>query len=307
MNNIKFRNRIFIRINKCKKLINYIIRIFQYLVLTIITLIIYYCVNEKYNDYILGLLSSISFLFVYYMIWILPINLIKKSISLRKKPIEYHKAVMDVKTVNVKILFGLLLFVSAIFTYYQIEDKERFEQFKNGIVFLQDTSSITSRIGGILSLENVMKEKEYRERIKKFFCSYIKEKRERTKINDSVLVENDIQLIIEVLGKREISQKEEKMYLSDLNLNGANFKKLNFVNVDFSGTNLENADFTEADLENAILENANLYRVNFKNATLSLVDFKNAKGISVELLENAKIYDNVKNLDSNISKFLKVK
>ncbi|MDT3740305.1 MAG: pentapeptide repeat-containing protein [Candidatus Kapabacteria bacterium] len=256
--------------------------------------------------------------FFYYFIWVLPENIIKTRINnIEPDSKEYYTAVKDYRTTNAQIVGGLFFLITALLTYTQIQNDKKandnrllLEQYQKAIDQLS-SENVTSRIGGIYSLEKIMNDNEYyHNRIIEILCSYIKERRyidkfdstyvgdssfgyieiddyskERTyhvlRINDTipktywrVPVGNDIQTIINILGRRLGVENEKglKIDLSYTNLYKANFSTSNFKNANFNGSILYSTYHWCSDFENA-----ELIGVNLENAVLNKSNFKNIK------------------------------
>jgi uncharacterized protein YjbI with pentapeptide repeats len=84
----------------------------------------------------------------------------------------------------------------------------------------------------------------------------------------------DIQAILTVIGRRELSYEKGKN--ERLNLNGANLAGANLIGAQLSNTDLEGANLTGAALNNASLNHASLKNASLNNASLNNASLNNA-------------------------------
>ena len=180
------------------------------------------------------------------------------------------------------------------------------------------------RIGAIYALERIALEsmKRYHLPIMDVLCAYVR-KQSSTDEKESERVKQDIQEILTVLGRQSEEQRKiegnrpridlrkahlQAVYLFRLNLDSTFLSRANLKNAaltycslkgtylqmsnledaDLENADLENADLENADLENANLENANLENANLENANLENANLKNVRGLTQDMLDQAK-------------------
>lgn len=155
-------------------------------------------------------------------------------------------------------------------------------------VFKETVPNIEVRVGAILSLERIaqdsMRHDKGRDhvRVMEILCAYARENAAIAHPTDSnhqgeFSVRTDIQLIIDVLGRRTAEQEKNERganYYLDLrcsDFRGVDFSKKTFkgamfVKCLFNNSNLNSADFSGAVLAGAVLDNARSFDTKFVGA-----------------------------------------
>jgi uncharacterized protein YjbI with pentapeptide repeats len=220
----------------------------------------------------------------------------------------------DVRSTLLQALAGLFLAMGLYFTAQTLrlnrESAERTSQSASRTYELQREGQITERftraidqlgdekldvrLGGIYALERIAKSSaDDHGPIMEVLTAYVREHapwpprpakeaesaqdREPDKDaneNEGVRPSTDVQAVIAVLGRREVSGREErKLDLSSADLRGAKFGKGpgegNFEGAIFGRTHLEGAYLAEAKLTGANLRDANLEEANLEEANLT--------------------------------------
>ncbi len=166
-----------------------------------------------------------------------------------------------------------------------------------------DEASETARVGAIYTLEQIAKDSpEDNWKIMNVLTFYVREKdvysQELQPGYIRKKVRDDVQLILEVIGRREHENDPEgkTLRLSDSQLHGAYlegayFKGANFVGSQLLHTILTNADLSEALLTNADLRGANLKNTNLSGTILCGADLRQARNLTVEQVKSAKHWE----------------
>ncbi|PSB13824.1 hypothetical protein C7B76_18445 [filamentous cyanobacterium CCP2] len=224
---------------------------------------------------------------------------------------------------------GLFFFVTAYFTWRNLqlaEDKQVTERFSKAVEQL-GSDKLEVRMGGIFSLERIMKESERDYwTVIEILTSFIQSKSpSQILVNQSNALDNqsrefqllaeDIQAALTVISRRNAKQDPEDriVHLDSANLRSADLRDAHFKYVDLESSNLQDANFQGADLEDANLSSANLCQVKFKGANLkqtnfykadlSEADFREAKNLTSKQVKAAQNWDKA-NYDENLRKQL---
>lgn len=222
---------------------------------------------------------------------------------------------------------GLFFFVTAYFTWRNLrlaEDRQVTERFSKAVEQL-GSEKLEVRMGGIFSLERIMKESERDYwTVIEILTSFIQSKSPLL-INQSNILDDqsrefqplaeDVQAALTVISRRNANQDPEDriIHLDFANLRLADLRDAHFRCVDLESSNLQDANFKGADLEDANLSSANLCRVkfqganlkqtNFNKADLSEADFREAKNLTSKQVKVAHNWDKA-NYDENLRKQL---
>ena len=170
------------------------------------------------------------------------------------------------------------------------------------------------RIGAIYALERIALESmnRYHLPIMDVLCAYVR-KQSSTDEKESGTVKQDIQEILTVIGRRSEEQRKiegegpriklqyaylpiailvklnlDSTFLYGANLNKARLKYCSLKGTSLQKSNLKGANLENANLENAGLENTNLENTNLKNTNLENANLKNVRGLTQDMLDQAK-------------------
>ncbi len=190
-----------------------------------------------------------------------------------------------------------------------LDSKQITERFSKAVEQLGN-ESITVRLGGIYSLERIAEEssEKYHWTIMEVLTAFVREKSNDDREPD-VEIPQDIQAALTVIGWRNAKNnvKNEKLYLHNTNLSGAELRNANLSNIYFKETkfneaNLYQAKFNDALLYSAEFKFANLHKADFTDANLKGADLSDAIFTGANLT-NANI-ENAKFLNSEIYYFI---
>ncbi|MEW1752812.1 pentapeptide repeat-containing protein [Streptomyces angustmyceticus] len=187
------------------------------------------------------------------------------------------------------------------------------ERFVEGIKLL-GSGSLTERLGGIYSLERIMRDSEKdHSTVVEVLAAFVRERarpenhrgekfdrdEDFEKSVEEVLgrpirrVPDDVQAAMSVLGRRPERQEEFHIDLSESNLQGATLSNARLPNVRLNGANLEGAKLGGANLKGARLSGlslakANMVRTDMSGAILRKTDLREAQ-LEGAILEGADI------------------
>ncbi|WP_330481421.1 pentapeptide repeat-containing protein [Streptomyces sp. NBC_00724] len=196
----------------------------------------------------------------------------------------------------------------------RVKDREQADLTREGQVTdryveaikLLSSNHLTQRLGGIYSLERIMRDSEKDhptvvEVLAAFIRTAPEPKYQETPAADarasrdsleSQKPTEDVQAALTVLGRRPSlgEAKVQRVDLRDTNLEGSNLQDADLRCADIRGANLQRADLRGANLQKADLRDANLQR-----ASLDEVDLRNADLQTANLagasLQNADLQD----------------
>ncbi|MBT2130702.1 pentapeptide repeat-containing protein [Planktotalea lamellibrachiae] len=145
------------------------------------------------------------------------------------------------------------------------------------------------RLGGILALERIAQEEpSFHIQIMEILTAYV---RENSRVRSSTQMRTDIQLTIEVIGRRSQQQIDIERHNSRSNLgpDGSGFS-LDLSSCDLSGVrvvelNLEHANFHGTDFRNSLFSRCQLQHSRFANSSFKGVLFIQCSLASVHLSE----------------------
>ena len=191
------------------------------------------------------------------------------------------------------------------------------ERFKNAIEHLGNCSAAVN-LGGIYALHHIAHEvEEYRERVFKILCSYIRgittspKYRSRnagsTEIKPTIEIQSILNLLFTDTQDRKI-YKGLQGNLEGADLYGARFASANLQNANLRGANLQKANLRYAKLQNADLWKANLQEANLRRANLQKAKLREAKLQNADLrggnLQNANLW--IADLQDAVLRFAKL-
>jgi uncharacterized protein YjbI with pentapeptide repeats len=132
------------------------------------------------------------------------------------------------------------------------------------------SKEIDVRIGAILSLERIANDspKDYRT-VMEVLTAFVRNRSSKDK--KLKLIPTDVQSALTVIGRRKVTNhpEEQKLNLTNTDLNRADLQGANLSSANLSNTKLNNADLQGANLSSANLSSANLSSANLSNANLS--------------------------------------
>ena len=240
--------------------------------------------------------------------------------NMQKAYEKYHQLVKENRTTMIQIVGGALFLLGmyiALRRAKAMEDNVKasretltLEQYTRAIDQLGREDSMTVRLGGIYSLEQIMnsdneEDEKYHDVIIELLCAYVREKRPfdtnkykkdlkifiaNPKQNKTILddykteVPTDIQAILTVLGRRK-DRGKEKIYI---NLRKTNLYKSSLYMAHFENTYFSDSLLDETICYHAHFENAILYNTHFKGADLVEAHLEHAYLFAAHL-ENANL------------------
>ncbi|MGU9963282.1 MAG: pentapeptide repeat-containing protein [Candidatus Halichondribacter symbioticus] len=171
---------------------------------------------------------------------------------------------------------------------------EQMGAYKQGVGEKSYEPNIEVRLGGLYSLQRIMKDSpKDEETIAKIFYAYVREntKKDETK-EKNTQPRVDVQTALDVIGQFNRMWKEQNKEIPQeirLNFSNANFAGYFFTDINFSGADLFYADLENANLEGVDLSGAILFGANLTNADLS----------KVKNLTQEQIYDTFGSVDAD--------
>ena len=232
-----------------------------------------------------------------------------------------------VKTIG-QIVLGALVLVTLWVAWRRANAAERTvevaqegqitERFTKAVEQLGNSENMAIRLGGIYALGRIAKDsgKDHWQ-VMEVLTAYLREnnwwnlkpERQRKATGNQVylitrdLISTDIQAILNVLKRRnfEYEASEQRLDLTQTNLQGANIGGTNLSRAILIDADLRNANLISADLRGADLTGADLQGADFRCA-----DFRNAVGLTQEQVNSARTDETTKFPDYLISTLYKV-
>ncbi len=227
------------------------------------------------------------------------------------KPTELFTIENEARKTLSQIIGGFIVIVSLILTGANLAITSRLTQegqitdrFTKAITQLGDKDKLEVRLGGIYALERIAKDSEKDHwTIMEVLSAYVRENAPRkaessppssknTKSNkttpetgQSVSPSNDIQAILTVIGRRNITGEKNNLDLGNTTLRRANLRGTNLRQTNLRGTNLSEADLRGANLRRANLSEADLSGADLRGAIFSEADLSEANLSRVYLWE----------------------
>ena len=202
--------------------------------------------------------------------------------------VDANKIQLQVELIQAiaQVLLGSLLLVTLYVAWRRAAAAERaVEVSQEGQITERFTRAIQQmgnenmaiRLGGIYALERIARDSEKdHSQVMEVLTAYVRENSPARWDLDPMpfrLIPSDIQAILEVLGRREVSydRPDHKLNLGMTNLTGADLEGAVLQNVDLRMANLHNAF-----LKDANLRGANMFQASIRNATFEGADLRGA-------------------------------
>jgi len=249
------------------------------------------------------------FIILLLILWFLVISpaieISNADLATEKKIIYRHN---HIKTVA-QLFGGIVLLAGIYFAWKRIQingEGQITERFTRAIDQLGNKKNLEVRLGGIYALERIAKDsRKDHPQIMEILAAYIREnakidnsksafKNKKAKFKNEIVIKEDIQSILTVIGRRnwvndktgqliDLSNTDLQRYifkgwfknllLRNSQLQGADFRKAFLQNSDFYESSLQSAMFIGTNLQGASFYKANLQKANLRNTKLYKTDF----------------------------------